>query len=683
MTLPSPPTMPQGEDRSSSSLCWSRHQWLQIDLDSCFGWRFCKGKGNSNDSNQRIPINNRNALVVVDPHPPPVEGSSTEETKDDTYEESPGKASQENLNQLHSYDEDKRITMIKEELSKLVAEAQEDLGEHMDAVAVQALETAALKVSYHKKYYNVMDDTFVYFPSVAATAINYDLMEAAEPFYYEEGDEFPLDYAAALREVAMAYVDTDMDLDYMERLAIDVIKEDGNIVEMEDIERQAEAAAEARQGEDEEAMLIHRGSSAPSNSSTTPKKKLSLHDIIKNIITRTKNEMDEIMKHHQSKYEEDDPDHCSDMMSVSDSFNSSMGEESTNSAMSTESAEEDVNVVIRDPNLPDIPVSLVGQCIVPFLADRRTFNHVSESCRELQDICRSVHVAPWPLGFLYVGNALWSVAMSPDGMFLAVGRADGRIQMWHRQRGPLEDLVGHLGRVYSIVFSPSGTIMATGSGDGVILLWSMNDFTSSRLNQNTPHVDCLAFSHDGKMLASAGDGTIRLWSIESKMCIKILTEDNRVVESLAFSPDGRTLASGNWGQTIHMWDLETYECYATLQESPCLHSIAYSPNGQYLASGSDSHAVKLWDLNTNTCKMMRGHTDSIWSVAFSPDGTTVASAGDDGAVRLWAIPAGHCLKVFDGNFGRSVYGVAFSPDGHLLASVSNDGFVKLASIRTL
>lgn len=121
---------------------------------------------------------------------------------------------------------DKRKKMIDEELSKLIKEANEkELEEPFDEESIEALKKAAHKICYLKKYYDVMKDNFIYFPSVTKTIVDYTLIEEAEKYYYEEDDEYPQDLSIGLRSVAtmsMAEENEDVDEDYMLALAQDV-----------------------------------------------------------------------------------------------------------------------------------------------------------------------------------------------------------------------------------------------------------------------------------------------------------------------------------------------------------------------------------------------------------------------------------------------------------------------------
>lgn len=126
-------------------------------------------------------------------------------------------------------EKEKRINMIKDELQKVLKQvAEEELEDEMEKEAVDALEKAALILCYRKKYYDVMKDELLYFPTVSSTIVNYALMEEAGKYWqelYEDEEEFPMEYSVAMRSVVtqnMGDDDNDMDEEYMTKLALDV-----------------------------------------------------------------------------------------------------------------------------------------------------------------------------------------------------------------------------------------------------------------------------------------------------------------------------------------------------------------------------------------------------------------------------------------------------------------------------
>ena len=75
-----------------------------------------------------------------------------------------------------------------------------------------------------------------------------------------------------------------------------------------------------------------------------------------------------------------------------------------------------------------------------------------------------------------------SVAFSPDGSMLAVGRSadtygggeTGTVRLWNTATGAhLRTLEGHTGNIHSVTFSPDGSALAGGSSDGSVTLWQI------------------------------------------------------------------------------------------------------------------------------------------------------------------------------------------------------------------
>jgi len=155
-----------------------------------------------------------------------VEEEETSPTAIDTKEKEEPSGEQKEPAQSEA---EKRKTMIEEELERLIKQTNETelrVEDPFDDDSVEALKKAAIKICYTKKYYDVMNDKLIYFPSVTKTVIDYRLMEEAEKFYFEEDDEYPADLSGGLRAVAFAIIeeeeDDDMDEDYMSALAQDI-----------------------------------------------------------------------------------------------------------------------------------------------------------------------------------------------------------------------------------------------------------------------------------------------------------------------------------------------------------------------------------------------------------------------------------------------------------------------------
>jgi WD40 repeat protein len=76
-------------------------------------------------------------------------------------------------------------------------------------------------------------------------------------------------------------------------------------------------------------------------------------------------------------------------------------------------------------------------------------------------------------------------------------------------------------------------------------------------------------------------------------------------------------------------------------------SVDFSPDGLTVASGSEDHTIKLWDIQTGNCRAtLNEHEKDVRHVSFAPNSNSmVVSCSGDGTVRLWDVRSGKCKNV--------------------------------------
>lgn len=79
---------------------------------------------------------------------------------------------------------------------------------------------------------------------------------------------------------------------------------------------------------------------------------------------------------------------------------------------------------------------------------------------------------------LSIEDGVTTVAMSPDGHYVAAGSLDKSVRVWDTTTGTLvvrlESPDGHKDSVYSVAFAPNGHDLVSGSLDKTIKLWELN-----------------------------------------------------------------------------------------------------------------------------------------------------------------------------------------------------------------
>lgn len=79
---------------------------------------------------------------------------------------------------------------------------------------------------------------------------------------------------------------------------------------------------------------------------------------------------------------------------------------------------------------------------------------------------------------LSIEDGVTTVAMSPDGHYVAAGSLDKSVRVWDTTTGYLVERLetpdGHRDSVYSVAFAPNGRDLVSGSLDKTIKLWELN-----------------------------------------------------------------------------------------------------------------------------------------------------------------------------------------------------------------
>jgi WD40 repeat protein/tRNA A-37 threonylcarbamoyl transferase component Bud32 len=279
------------------------------------------------------------------------------------------------------------------------------------------------------------------------------------------------------------------------------------------------------------------------------------------------------------------------------------------------------------------------------------------------------------------GEAVLSVAVSPDGKWVAAGCADRTVRVWDlaaaREKRVLR---GHGGMVSHVAFSPNGKRIASASEDRTVKVWDVREGRELRsFKGHDGPVHSVAFSPDGRRLASCGrDGSVRIWAAASVGKGRTLKGDGGPVFSVEFSPDGKWLASGGLDKVVRIRDAATGEERRVLRgHTDTVSEVKFSPDGKWILSASWDGTAKLWDADSGREALtLKGHTGPLNGVAFSPDGTRAVSGSWDQTLKVWDVATGAEAFTVRGHKGR-VSGVTFTPDGTALVSSATDRLVKV------
>ena len=228
-----------------------------------------------------------------------------------------------------------------------------------------------------------------------------------------------------------------------------------------------------------------------------------------------------------------------------------------------------------------------------------------------------------------------SVAISPDGKWLAAGDQKGMLRIYDlSDQHEVIAIRAHDGRLTELAFSPSSEMLATTSYSGEVRLWQAADGKKLKtLKIGDREIARLVFLSD-HLLAVASNET-SIWNTESGQKETALTTGSVNGPALGLSQDRRLLAFGDKDANVQFWDVQ--------KSSP----------KEFALKGASAHLIE-----------------------FSHDGKTIATYSHDSNIRIWDAATGQILQVIDADGGRTS-ALKWLPESHALLVASERGRVRI------
>jgi WD40 repeat protein len=385
---------------------------------------------------------------------------------------------------------------------------------------------------------------------------------------------------------------------------------------------------------------------------------------------------------------------------------------------------------VSSSSISKIPLDLIADLIIPFVADRATWNSLHCASKELC-LAGKKMIPPWPNTAFKLGStSVLRVTFSPSGSHLAFattfsmtevhnGESHAVIHLWDRW-GKETLLVGYTGCIFCLEYSLDGEYLASGCEDGSIRIWHSGPFhtTSSmtpkeRSSQTRAQVDKillssghivkkLSFSRtNSTLLASAGgsNGSIKVWNIKDQACIHSFDTGGGRIRSLFFAggADSACVAVANAGSVIRLSRAEGSSDFATeiigeaAGQGGSIPTAVLSSCGSFLVTCTGSmteykSTLALYELETMTKTQSVVIPDFSAASCFavvSPNSKQLVVGDNMGRIRLFQtddFSIQRDINTRRGSSSKDVWSLAFDPTCRVLAFGYRDGTVELRTL---
>ena len=236
-----------------------------------------------------------------------------------------------------------------------------------------------------------------------------------------------------------------------------------------------------------------------------------------------------------------------------------------------------------------------------------------------------------------------SLAVSPDGNWLAIGRADNSIKLQHLvDPNNKKVLSGHAGPVTGLQFSADSQKLFSGSKDKSLRLWNVADGQQAAALETPQEVTAIALNLDGSRIFSghAGDHFIRGWAVpfeapkpaegdkpaEPVKPIVEMKGHGAPVSALSLLlPAGTQLVSASADATWRVWEIANGNAVRNQNHGAPVTGLSVRADGLFLVTAGGANA-RLWKIDGNPVAELKGNIGAQRNVLKITDDDTVAKS---------------------------------------------------------
>ena len=314
-----------------------------------------------------------------------------------------------------------------------------------------------------------------------------------------------------------------------------------------------------------------------------------------------------------------------------------------------------------------------------------------------------------------------AAAISPDGMTIAAGAADGSVMLASLRGSPTIEAHGHGAFVQGVRFTSDGQSVLSYGYDDKICVWDARTLaltaSSSDHHARVERIELIdherqvvSVGDDGRLLSwRPGTGTVEplfttraplvflqvlatddtmvigdalgsVWHVRDATASRLLrAADDARVTMLRASQDGHLIAIGTSTGEVAIFETSTWQRQATVRVEGSIRQIVFSPDRSRLVIASEAPHLRLVHLAGASEEPWRDSSLDIRDAVFSPDGKVLGMVSRAGGT--WFYSFDDDTWTYADDHRASASSGRFSADGHSFISTDSAGAVVLRELR--
>lgn len=277
-----------------------------------------------------------------------------------------------------------------------------------------------------------------------------------------------------------------------------------------------------------------------------------------------------------------------------------------------------------------------------------------------------------------------SLVASPDGAFVYSTCANGYVSMWDaNERRFVQHLGKHDMQAHSIAISPDGKFLASGGFDRTVRVYDLE--TRTEIHKFAIHQWALdlSFAADSKNLVLTDGLQLQVIDLDSEEPEQQpLDPAHRTVLACKCSPDGKLMAAAVERRILHVYQISSQPPFRVRRiarlagHEGLLQHISFTPDSENIITGSTDQTVRIWSRSHSAKLQTRPHRRMITGVVFGPDQSVVTS-DTRGNLRVTDAKGNfHPLETSEGEPAHGASIVALLPNhSGFFQSIDKDGRV--------